>query len=106
MVEEGVASADDIDTAMVMGYNTPSDRCGPPTSSASTCGSASRSTCTTTLGERFAPPQILRDMVAAGDLGRKTGKGFYDWTAPPRPAHGINDEGPSTSNGCARALAA
>ena len=31
------------------------------------------------LGPRFAPPQILRDKVAAGELGRKTGKGFYEW---------------------------
>jgi 3-hydroxybutyryl-CoA dehydrogenase len=33
-----------------------------------------------TLGERYAPPQILIDMVARGDLGRKSGKGFFDWT--------------------------
>ena len=32
-----------------------------------------------TLGDRFAPPQILRDKVARGELGRKTGKGFFDW---------------------------
>jgi 3-hydroxybutyryl-CoA dehydrogenase len=31
------------------------------------------------LGERFTPPQVLRDMVAAGQLGRKTGPGFYSW---------------------------
>jgi 3-hydroxybutyryl-CoA dehydrogenase len=33
-----------------------------------------------TLGDRFAPPQILRDKVARGELGRKSGKGFFDWT--------------------------
>ena len=32
-----------------------------------------------TLGERFAPPQILKDKVARGELGRKAGKGFFDW---------------------------
>jgi 3-hydroxybutyryl-CoA dehydrogenase len=32
-----------------------------------------------TLGERFAPPRILRDKVAAGELGRKTGRGFFDY---------------------------
>ncbi len=32
-----------------------------------------------TLGERFAPPRLLRDKVARGELGRKTGQGFYTW---------------------------
>jgi 3-hydroxybutyryl-CoA dehydrogenase len=31
------------------------------------------------VGPRFEPPQLLRDKVAAGELGRKTGRGFYDW---------------------------
>ena len=31
------------------------------------------------LGPRFEPPQLLRDKVAAGELGRKSGRGFYDW---------------------------
>ena len=33
-----------------------------------------------TLGPRFEPPQILRDKVARGELGRKSGKGFFDWS--------------------------
>jgi 3-hydroxybutyryl-CoA dehydrogenase len=33
------------------------------------------------LGDRFAPPQLLRDKVAAGELGRKSGRGFFDWSA-------------------------
>jgi 3-hydroxybutyryl-CoA dehydrogenase len=33
------------------------------------------------IGPRFAPPQILRDKVARGELGKKSGKGFYDWKA-------------------------
>ena len=32
------------------------------------------------LGERFAPPQLLIDKVARGELGRKSGRGFYDWS--------------------------
>ena len=32
------------------------------------------------LGERFSPPQLMRDMVARGELGRKSGKGFYDYS--------------------------
>ena len=34
------------------------------------------------LGERFAPPTLLRSMVAAGKLGRKTGEGFFVWDDP------------------------
>jgi 3-hydroxybutyryl-CoA dehydrogenase len=32
-----------------------------------------------TLGERFRPPHLLRDKVARGELGRKSGQGFYSW---------------------------
>ncbi|GAB3534721.1 3-hydroxyacyl-CoA dehydrogenase family protein [Arthrobacter tecti] len=79
MVEEGVASPEDIDTAMVLGYKHP---VGPLRTTdivgldvrlgiAEYLGS--------TLGERFAPPQILRDKVARGELGRKSGQGFFTW---------------------------
>ncbi|HRV82888.1 MAG TPA: 3-hydroxyacyl-CoA dehydrogenase family protein, partial [Planctomycetota bacterium] len=34
-----------------------------------------------TLGDRFTPPELLRQMVARGELGKKSGKGFYDWSA-------------------------
>ena len=34
-----------------------------------------------TLGDRYAPPQLLRDKVASGELGRKSGRGFFDWEA-------------------------
>ena len=36
-------------------------------------------------GERFAPPQLLVEKVAAGELGRKSGRGFYDWSGGPVP---------------------
>ena len=32
------------------------------------------------LGEHFAPPQLLRDKVERGELGKKSGQGFYDWS--------------------------
>jgi 3-hydroxybutyryl-CoA dehydrogenase len=32
-----------------------------------------------TLGERFAPPRLLRDKVTRGELGRKSGQGFHRW---------------------------
>jgi 3-hydroxybutyryl-CoA dehydrogenase len=33
-----------------------------------------------TLGDRFAPPELLREKVARGELGKKSGRGFFDWT--------------------------
>lgn len=80
MVEEGVASAEDIDNAMVLGYKHASG----PLRTTDLVGLDVRlgimEYLSEHLGERFAPPQILRDKVAAGELGKKTGKGFYDWS--------------------------
>ncbi|MFC9770350.1 MULTISPECIES: 3-hydroxyacyl-CoA dehydrogenase family protein [unclassified Pseudarthrobacter] len=79
MVEEGVASAEDIDNAMVLGYKHPTG----PLRTTDIVGLDVRlgiaEYLQSTLGDRFAPPQILRDKVARGELGRKTGKGFFDW---------------------------
>ncbi|MFJ5698534.1 3-hydroxyacyl-CoA dehydrogenase family protein [Arthrobacter sp. NPDC093139] len=79
MVEEGVASAEDIDNAMVLGYKHPTG----PLRTTDIVGLDVRlgiaEYLQSTLGERFAPPQILKDKVARGELGRKTGKGFFDW---------------------------
>lgn len=80
MVEEGVASAEDIDNAMVLGYKHPTG----PLRTTDIVGLDVRlgiaEYLASTLGERFAPPQILRDKVARGELGRKSGKGFFDWS--------------------------
>ncbi|MBG6189375.1 3-hydroxybutyryl-CoA dehydrogenase [Arthrobacter sp. CAN_A212] len=80
MVEDGVASAEDIDTAMVLGYKHPVG----PLRTTDLVGLDVRlgiaEYLESTLGERFAPPQLLRDKVARGELGRKSGKGFFDWT--------------------------
>lgn len=80
MVEEGVASPADIDTAMEQGYKHPMG----PLRTTDLVGLDVRLGIAehlhATLGERFAPPQLLRDMVARGDIGRKSGKGFYDWS--------------------------
>ena len=80
MVEEGVASAEDIDNAMVLGYKHPTG----PLRTTDIVGLDVRlgiaEYLASTLGGRFAPPQILRDKVARGELGRKTGKGFFDWS--------------------------
>ena len=79
MLQEGVASAEDIDRAMVVAYRHPvgplrlSDIVGLDVRLDIARNLAS------TLGERYAPPRLLEDMVARGDLGRKTGRGFFEW---------------------------
>lgn len=79
MLEEGVASAQDIDNAMVLGYRHATG----PLRTTDLVGLDVRleiaDYLASTLGERFVPPQLLRDKVARGELGRKTGKGFFDW---------------------------
>lgn len=80
MVEEGVASPADIDTAMKLGYRHPMG----PLELTDLVGLDVRLAIAEYLHERlgseaFRPPSILRDMVAAGKLGRKSGQGFYDW---------------------------
>jgi 3-hydroxybutyryl-CoA dehydrogenase len=79
MVEEGVASAEDIDNAMVLGYKYPIG----PLALTDIVGLDVRLGIAeylhSTLGERFSPPQLMRDMVARGELGRKAGKGFYSY---------------------------
>ncbi len=80
MVEEGVASAEDIDKAMVLGYKFPVG----PLQLTDIVGLDVRlgiaEYLESTLGERFAPPQLMRDMVERGELGRKSGRGFYDYS--------------------------
>ncbi len=79
MLEEGVASAEDIDTAMTLGYRHPVG----PLKTTDIVGLDVRLNIAEhlerELGPRFAPPQVLRDKVAAGELGRKSGQGFYSW---------------------------
>lgn len=80
MVEQGVASAADIDKAMELGYNHPMG----PLKLTDVVGLDVRLNIAeylhTALGaESFRPPEILREMVAAGKLGKKSGEGFYRW---------------------------
>jgi 3-hydroxybutyryl-CoA dehydrogenase len=80
MLEEGVASAEDIDAAMELGYRHPMG----PLRTTDVVGLDVRlgiaEELHATLGERFAPPELLRRLVAEGSLGRKTGRGFYEWS--------------------------
>lgn len=78
MFEEGVASAEDIDKAMVLGYRHPIG----PLALTDLVGLDVRLAITEHLHreigtDTFRPPRILRQMVRAGKLGRKTGEGFY-----------------------------
>lgn len=80
MLEEGVASAADIDTAMELGYRHPMG----PLRLTDLVGLDVRLDIATylheTLGsEVFRPPEILRRLVAEGKLGKKSGEGFYNW---------------------------
>lgn len=81
MVEEGVAGASDIDRAMSLGYRHPMG----PLMLGDLVGLDVRlkiaSHLATVYGDRFEPPDLLRQMVADGRLGKKTGVGFYDWTS-------------------------
>ncbi|MEV6366302.1 3-hydroxyacyl-CoA dehydrogenase family protein [Micromonospora musae] len=79
MVADGVASPADIDKAMVLGYRHPIG----PLELTDLVGLDVRLDIARTLqaayGDRFAPPPLLAEMVAAGRLGKKSGQGFYSW---------------------------
>lgn len=80
MVEEGVASVEHIDKAMELGYNHPMG----PLRLSDLVGLDVRLAIAETLyrelgAERFKPPDILRKKVQAGELGKKSGRGFYSW---------------------------
>ncbi len=81
MLEAGVASAEDIDKAMVLGYGFPMG----PLKLTDLVGLDVRLSIAEYLskevGANFTPPQILRDKVARGELGKKSGRGFYIWNA-------------------------
>ena len=80
MLEEGVATAADIDTAMELGYRHPTG----PLRTTDIVGLDVRLGIAEELeaafGPRFSPPDLLRRLVAEGHLGRKTGRGFYEWS--------------------------
>jgi 3-hydroxybutyryl-CoA dehydrogenase len=86
-LERGVASVSDIDTAMVLG-------CGHPMGPLRLCDFVGMDTLRRISEimyqeyreERYAPPPLLNRLVAMGRLGRKSGRGFYDWSqAEPVP---------------------
>ena len=84
MLEQGVASAADIDTAMKLGYRHPMG----PLELTDLVGLDVRLAILEHLfrevGEQFRPPVLLRQMVRAGRLGKKSGRGFYDYESGAR----------------------
>ena len=87
MVEEGVASPAAIDTAMELGYRHPMG----PLKLTDLVGLDVRLHISEYLADklddtRFKAPELMRKMVEAGEVGKKVGKGFYDWSdGTPKP---------------------
>jgi 3-hydroxybutyryl-CoA dehydrogenase len=82
MLADGVASASDIDTAMRLGYKHPMG----PLELTDLVGLDVRRDILNNLAEAFddesyRPHELLNQLVEAGDLGKKTGKGIYDWSS-------------------------
>ncbi|MFF7993117.1 3-hydroxyacyl-CoA dehydrogenase family protein [Kitasatospora xanthocidica] len=80
LYESGVATAEDIDTACRLGFG----HAMGPLQTADLTGvdillHAARNIYTETQDEKFAAPEIMARMVTAGDLGRKSGRGFYPY---------------------------
>lgn len=85
MLEQNVASADDIDRAMELGYKHPMG----PLRLTDLVGLDTRLNIAEYLhkelgGEQYKPPLILRTLVSEGKLGQKSGQGFYRWDTTPR----------------------
>jgi 3-hydroxybutyryl-CoA dehydrogenase len=80
LVESGVVSAEDLDTACRLGFGHPM---GPLATTDLTgvdvLTHATRNIYDDTADPKFFPPELLQRMVAAGDLGRKSGRGFYTY---------------------------
>jgi 3-hydroxybutyryl-CoA dehydrogenase len=81
MVEQGVGSPEDIDKAMTLGYGFPMG----PLRLTDLVGLDVRLSIAEYLAKalpnasHFEPPALLREMVAQGKLGKKSGRGFYEW---------------------------
>ncbi|MEU7483359.1 3-hydroxyacyl-CoA dehydrogenase family protein [Streptomyces sp. NPDC042319] len=79
LYESGVATAEDIDTACRLGFG----HAMGPLATADLTGvdillHATENIYTESQDEKFAPPELMRRMVDAGDIGRKSGQGFYE----------------------------
>ena len=80
LVESGVVSPEDLDTACKLGFG----HAMGPLATADLTGvdillHATSNIYTESQDEKFAPPELMRRMVDAGDIGRKSGQGFYTY---------------------------
>lgn len=98
MLEDGVASAEDIDRAMLIAYRHPIG----PLRLSDIVGLDVRldiaRNLATALGPRYAPPRILERLVAEGHLGQKTGRGFFEWTTETDTPSTPSSSTPSTTS--------
>jgi 3-hydroxybutyryl-CoA dehydrogenase len=85
MLEAGIASAEDIDKALKLGLNHPMG----PFELVDLVGLDVRLSILeylhSTLGEKYRPNPLIKKLVAEGRLGRKTGRGVYDYSSPAAP---------------------
>lgn len=82
MLEDEVASAEDIDLAMTLGYKHPVGPLHLTDLVGLDVRLAVADYLRTVLGERYEPPALLREKVARGELGRKCGRGFFTYPEP------------------------
>jgi len=85
MYEEGIASMEDIDKAMRLGFNHPMGQFELTDFNGLDVALFNTYSLKDAYGERFNPPQSMIARVKAGQLGRKTGAGWYDYTDPKSP---------------------
>src|SRR5207248_11648252 len=93
-VENGVGAPEDLDIACRLGFGHPMG----PLATTDLTGvdvllHATRNIYADTADEKFFPPELLQRMVAAGDLGRKSGKGFYSYGSSARSANATSRPG-------------
>jgi 3-hydroxybutyryl-CoA dehydrogenase len=85
LVDEGIASAADVDTAVPYGFGFRYAACGPMLQKEHSGWDISYKVYEAvfpTLANHASPPAVLQQMVVAGELGMKTGPGFANWTLP------------------------
>lgn len=79
ILQEGVATKEDIDKAIKLGFNHPMGPFELADFNGNDIAYNAAQQLSEVFGERFKPPTLLRNLISAGRLGRKTGKGWYEY---------------------------